>query len=276
MAPRSTHDRVIGIGPALRKAREHRGLSLEEAARDTRLRAGQLAALEDEDFDALSGDVYVRASLRTYATYLGLDADKVSAAYARHAEDPAPPSPPGKLGRVERMIAATRIRDNQRLLLITAAGLVVVLIVFGWLSRDHGAPLPAAIPTVTASAVPSDQSFAVVLVAARHTSVTVTVDGERETRTMVEEEQLSFEASQELTVALVDGGAVTLTVAGHDLGVPGVSGLPWTRTYTFQEVSAWPSPSPSPSPTGSVSGSPGAPGSSGPPGSTSATASPSV
>lgn len=257
MAPRSTPDRVIGIGPALRKAREHRGLSIEEAARDSRLRADQLAALEDEDFDALSGDVYVRASLRTYAAYLGLDPVKVNEAYARHADDPEPPSPPGKLGRVERMIAATRIRDDQRLLLIAAAGLVIVLIVFGLLSKSQGSPPPAAIPTVAPTPVPSDQAFAVVLVASRHTTVTVTTDGEATSRTMTAEEQLSFEATQEMTVSLGDGGAIQLTVAGHELGTPGVSGVPWTRTYTFQEVSSWPSPSPaSATPaSGSASGS---------------------
>ena len=66
MAGRRPHDVLIGVGPALRKAREHRGLTLEEAARDTRLRLDQLPALESEDFDAMSGEVYVRASLRTY------------------------------------------------------------------------------------------------------------------------------------------------------------------------------------------------------------------
>ena len=51
----------MGVGSALRKARTKRGLTLEEAARDTRIRADLLGALEDEDFDRLMGDVYVRA-----------------------------------------------------------------------------------------------------------------------------------------------------------------------------------------------------------------------
>src|SRR4249919_3263646 len=92
-------DATIGVGPALRKAREHRGLTLDEAARDTKLRTDLLSALEDESFDALLGDVYVRGALRTYAQYLGLSPDKVVAAYARHAEDPEPPPPPRKMGR---------------------------------------------------------------------------------------------------------------------------------------------------------------------------------
>ena len=72
----------IGIGPALRKARLLRGKSIEEASRETRIRADYLRALEAEGFDDLLGDVYVRGFLRTYSTYLGLDGDKVVAAYS--------------------------------------------------------------------------------------------------------------------------------------------------------------------------------------------------
>ena len=59
-------DSMIGVGSALRKARERRGISLDAASRDTKLHIDQLQALEAEDFEALLGDVYVRGSLRTY------------------------------------------------------------------------------------------------------------------------------------------------------------------------------------------------------------------
>src|SRR5262249_7320570 len=39
----------IGVGPALRRAREIEGIALEEAARDTKLSVEQLVGLEDED-----------------------------------------------------------------------------------------------------------------------------------------------------------------------------------------------------------------------------------
>jgi len=124
MAGRSTQD-SIGVGPALEKARRIRGLTLEEAARDTKLRVDQLTALELEDFDALPGDAFVRGALRTYAQYLGLDPDKVTAIYDHHADEPQAPPPPGKMGRVEQAIAATRIRDNHRLLLFAAVFVIV-------------------------------------------------------------------------------------------------------------------------------------------------------
>jgi len=263
MAGRRPHDALIGVGPALRKAREHRGLTLEQAARDTRLRLDQLRALESEDFEAMSGEVYVRASLRTYAAYLGLRPEKVMSAYVRHAEDPEPPPPPGKLGRVERAIAATRVRDSQRFLLIAAATVVGVLIVFGLVSGLHATPPQASIPAQAPTVIPSDRSIEATLVAERGAQVTVTLDGVPTSYHMARGEQRAFSAVQQITLLVEHGGTVHVTVAGTDLGAPGETGRPWQRTFTYAEVAAWPSPSPTapPSPSGSVSGSASASGS---------------
>ena len=151
MAGKTARPGTIGVGSALRRAREIGGISLEEASRDTRLRVEQLHALEDEDFEALGDDVYARAMLRTYAQYLGLKPGKVAAIYASHTDAPEPPSPPAKMGRLERGLAASRIRDNQKFLLIAAAVTLIVLVSVGLVSRS-GAPAPAVIPSTTASA----------------------------------------------------------------------------------------------------------------------------
>ena len=92
MAGNSVRPASIGVRPALRRAREIAGITLDEAARDTRLTPDQIGALESEDFDLLGEEVYVRAMLRTYAQYLGLKPDKVMSAYAKHAEEPELPS----------------------------------------------------------------------------------------------------------------------------------------------------------------------------------------
>jgi hypothetical protein len=128
MAGNTVRAHAIGVGPALRRAREIGGTTLDEAARDTKLSVEQLEGLESEDFELLGEEVYVRAMLRTYAQYLGLKPDKVMAAYAKHVDDPGPPRPPAKMGRVEQALAAARIRDNQRFLLIAAS---VVLVAAG-------------------------------------------------------------------------------------------------------------------------------------------------
>jgi cytoskeletal protein RodZ len=250
MAGRSTQD-SIGVGPALEKARRIRGLTLEEAARDTKLRVDQLTALELEDFDALPGDAFVRGALRTYAQYLGLDPDKVTAIYDHHADEPQAPPPPGKMGRVEQAIAATRIRDNHRLLLFAAVFVVVVLLIFGLVSRDHSSPPQATIsapaPTLSASSAPAS-TIEAVLVALRPVAVSVEVDGAVEDHPMAEGETLSFSALDSLKLTVADGGAAQITVNGRDLGAPGEPGQPWSDTFTFDvnEGSGEPSPTASP------------------------------
>ena len=224
---------MIGVGSALRKARERRGITLDAASRDTKLHMDQLRALESEDFDALMGDVYVRGSLRTYSQYLGLSPDKVIGAYAEHAEEPAAPPPPARLGRVERAIAATRIRDNQRLMVFLAGTVLVIAVVFGLLSRAHSAPAPATLPTVAAEPQPLDRSIDAVIQAIGHVQLTVIADGVASTYTMATGETRSFMAETSMVLRASDGGAIHLTVNGVDHGIPGTPGRPWGDTFSF-------------------------------------------
>jgi len=64
----STH-----VGQELRKVRESKGLTLEQAARDVCLRTELLGALEESaGEDAGLPDIYRKLSLRMYARYLGV------------------------------------------------------------------------------------------------------------------------------------------------------------------------------------------------------------
>lgn len=67
---------MFEIGTSLREARIRRGLELAQIEGDTKIRARYLAALEDDDFDALPGPAYARGFLRTYADYLGLETQR--------------------------------------------------------------------------------------------------------------------------------------------------------------------------------------------------------
>ena len=61
------------VGQLLRETREARGQTLEDAERSTRIRAKFLAALEADNFAALSSTAQARGFLNNYAQYLGLD-----------------------------------------------------------------------------------------------------------------------------------------------------------------------------------------------------------
>jgi cytoskeleton protein RodZ len=224
-----------GVGAALRKARTKRGLTLQEAARDTRIRPDILEALEDENFGRLLGDVYVRGSLRSYAQYLGLSADKVVDLYARHADEPEPPRPRvSPMGTAERVMTASRLRDNQRVILLGAITVIVVALAVGVVSRQRASPVPAALSTrVTQPEL--DRRITADVVANRDgAEVTVTVDaGVPETVSLAQGEAQSFEATSSLVVRISDGGSVHLSVSGVDKGSPGTPGSPWEERFSF-------------------------------------------
>jgi cytoskeleton protein RodZ len=221
----------MGVGSALRRARAIRGITLDEAARDTKLRVEQLRALEGEDFEVLGGEVYARATLRTYAGYLGLNQNKVVGVYARQADDPEPPPPPAVSGRVERALHAARVRDNQRFLLGAAAVLLLVLIVTGFVSK-RSSPIAASLPTSSAQAIGAVSEVELVLTARAPVDVEITTDGQTETFSMKVDESRSFTARSALDIRVSDGGVVDVVVNGQDLGAPSVPGTPWSRRYT--------------------------------------------
>jgi cytoskeletal protein RodZ len=64
---------VFEIGNSLREARLRQGLDLPRIEEATKIRGKYLRALEEERFEVLPGDTYVKGFLRTYADYLGLE-----------------------------------------------------------------------------------------------------------------------------------------------------------------------------------------------------------
>jgi Helix-turn-helix domain len=83
-----------GIGETLRDARNRRKLGLEEVEAATKIRVRFLRAMENEEWEALPGSAYTRAFLRTYASYLGLDGERIADDYRSAAEQPGVPRPP--------------------------------------------------------------------------------------------------------------------------------------------------------------------------------------
>jgi cytoskeleton protein RodZ len=143
---------MFEIGGSLREARLKRGLSPADVQKAIRIRDRYLQALEEERWELLPGDAYVKGFLRTYADYLGLDGslyvDEYNSRYARHDEPTLVPQ------RFER-----RRSDGGGLLrpLVVVAVLVAVAAaVAAWqLSGSSGGkqsapPTTAPPPTTTA------------------------------------------------------------------------------------------------------------------------------
>jgi cytoskeleton protein RodZ len=86
---------VFEIGNSLREARVRQHLELTEIELATKIRSRYLRALEEENFEALPAQTYVKGFLRTYADYLGLDGqlyvDEFNSRFGADGEEPREP-----------------------------------------------------------------------------------------------------------------------------------------------------------------------------------------
>jgi len=82
---------VARLGDALRQKREQMGVTMQQAAEDTRIREKFLQAIESGDYQSLPGAVYTKGFLRNYAGYLNFDAEEMLALYTgeRGGSEPA-------------------------------------------------------------------------------------------------------------------------------------------------------------------------------------------
>lgn len=74
----------LGVGSALKAARERAGMSLGEVADRLKLSIRQLEAIEHDDFQQLPGATFVRGFVRNYARFLRVDPEPLMARLEQH------------------------------------------------------------------------------------------------------------------------------------------------------------------------------------------------
>jgi cytoskeletal protein RodZ len=110
------------IGARLKKAREDKGISLEQAQKDTRIHNRILAALEGgRPQEAVSGTVYIKSFIKKYADYLGLDGAALAEEYKGDK-----PSPSEQI-----LIAAQKDSSFRFPVKKVIAAVVVIAVIFG-------------------------------------------------------------------------------------------------------------------------------------------------
>ena len=137
----------MGLGERFRAAREERGLTLSEVGEQLRIRSVYLAAIEEENWKAIGAPVYIRGFLRTYARFLGLDAEEAVAEF-NAASGTSPSSSP--------LPSATPAQAGQRSLapLLWVAGVVAIALI-GFVIYVYVSPPRAAVTTAQQSASPA-------------------------------------------------------------------------------------------------------------------------
>lgn len=81
---------MADIGDKLRSARKAKGMSIEDVEKITKIQRRYLTAIENDDFDQLPGDFYVRAFIRQFADVVGLNGKDLLADYKSEVPEAKP------------------------------------------------------------------------------------------------------------------------------------------------------------------------------------------
>ena len=145
---------MFEIGGSLREARVKRNLTPADVQKAIRIRDRYLQALEEERWELLPGDAYVKGFLRTYADYLGLDGNLYVEEYnSRFAHPDEPHLVPERFARSSSRFGGVGFL---RPLVVVAVIVAIVAGLAAWqLSSssggNEGAPPTTSVPTTTAS-----------------------------------------------------------------------------------------------------------------------------
>ena len=122
------------IGTKLKSAREKKGVTIDQAQRQTHIHSTVLIALEDGRSDEVLTPTYVKSFLKKYSSYLALDSNQLVKEYqSLHSNIDSPGSSLGLEGSSikKRIDTAGYLRIIRSVVLITACVFLLVLMVRG-------------------------------------------------------------------------------------------------------------------------------------------------
>lgn len=234
------------IGERLRRAREVRGIDLDQAAEETGIERAHLEALEDDaPLDRHHSGLYARIFLREYARYLGLDPRRLVGAYRASHPEPVRPLIGGPVPverRPSRWLAPA--------LALVSAGVLITLAVVGGLRGSREVPVPPetmvpapasppAVGVAEETAEPPPPDRLVLRVRGSESWVRVVRDGE----VLLEGTQSpgfsqGFRIGDGIDLVVGNASAVRLTAGGDSLGHLGDSGQVYAGSVVYEDGAA--------------------------------------
>jgi len=240
------------IGPQLKAAREHLGITAVEAAKRLHMRAMLVEALEREDWHTVGEPVYVRGFIRNYARMLGLEPEGIIETFnaGEYADRPTPSEPIADAG----MFAVARRRGFRYPWLLGAMSVLALLLVVKvvWTMATPNAAGHAELhppQAVAQGTLPVASQPSAVAVSANHAQsgvdlrleltqscwLSVSVDGKRVVyETLPAGTVKEFHGVKEISLRAGNAGGVVATIDGQPLGTLGSPGQVQDRVFAVK------------------------------------------
>jgi cytoskeletal protein RodZ len=152
------------VAEQLRAAREAKKLTVQQVADATKIRTDHIRALEDGNFNVFSAPIYIRGSVKNYATMLKMDVPQITAALDAELKGTEKFSEPPPLVEASKspldymmfLLSKVNVRMAAAGGGILAIVLVVVLAGWAWRHRGTSQPAPNLPPAVYQPATSGD------------------------------------------------------------------------------------------------------------------------
>lgn len=242
----------MNLGEVLLSARTSAGISLEDLASATSIRAGLLTQMERNDFSHCGGDIYARGHLRNLAPKLGLDGNELVALYNEEhsvenrsinemlSENSVSRVPHEKKNISWKVPAAFSLA----VVLILAVGQIVITNVNSDsptsskpAATDSPSPTPSPTatdqPTTVSTTAATGEGVTLSVTAARGNSlIDIVIDGQHVAKgSLFQGETKSFEATTSISVYFSNPGDLDVTVNGELLAPLGAKNQEVRRTF---------------------------------------------
>jgi cytoskeleton protein RodZ len=237
---------LVTVGETLSHARHNRGLSVDEVAADTRIRATLIRAIEADDFHLCGGAVYARGHIRSIARFVGVDPEPLISEFdaAHQVEQPIPVAAAPATDAVA--VARSERRKPNWTAAIAIALVVICALALAPLVLHHSdggtpnaastppvvhqstqsSPQPSGSPPPSAVAqLPANRATMLVRATERTWLSITTKAGQKLFYGLLEPGQHKvFSNRHGLDYVIGNAPAVDLVVNGHDIGSPPSSG----------------------------------------------------
>jgi cytoskeletal protein RodZ len=238
----------VTVGETLSNARRTRGLSVDDVAADTRIRATLIRGIESDDFRLCGGNVYARGHIRSISRVVGIDPEPLIAEFDTANQVERPPVVVAAQTTDHEIVSRSeRRRPNWTAAMATALAVICIVALVGLITHHPSGgngqqakkppstapqtstsptPPPSTPPTTSTQQASADR--ATMLVRTVHGTTWLSITSKTGTvlfeGTLAPGEEKKFTNRHGLTFVIGNAPAVDVVVNGHDIGSPPSSG----------------------------------------------------
>ena len=124
------HDTLdVTSGAHLRLIREQKKLSIQEVSEKTHISRSNLNAIEEENYDQLPADTFIRGLVTIYGNFLGINGAETAKLFLQERDQQQPRGKKNRPGKSGRSLTPKKLAEPAHISSATIAGILLVLIV---------------------------------------------------------------------------------------------------------------------------------------------------